>query len=266
MKNKKSYFSPVTFFLLALIFFVGIVWAGPVSVDNTGETETVITLEIELCPDPADDPNTPEKEGPTTEDLEEFAEKHEAEAERIWNARKTKFRVKRGEKRKTVRFDIKFTILDNCEADQNPDKKRYKVHLGKPSAREKKNADARNLWLTNTSKTVAHEFGHTMGLNDEYYSYYGPTRNNLMGRGSNKTVLNYHIMTILFLHYDNPNKDELQKRRNMKTLLRMKDQSEARRLGADMGIDKDQYDAYKDQFDVNGTEIQPERPQLQQKK
>lgn len=256
--SRKNLFIP--FIVLLLIAMMqGSIWARGVSVDDTGATETVITMQVELCPDPVDDPNTPEKEGPTRQEVQDFVDANQERVAQIWNACARKFRVRRGAVAKTLRFVFQFTVLENCDAEKDPTKKRYKVHLGSPPADEGKNADSENLWLENTSRTFAHELGHAMGLDDEY-NYNGGTRENLLGRGSSTKLESYHLMTILFLHADNPDDAEARRRTLMKTLLRMPDQGLAKKIAADNGITNAEYDAYKDSFAANSTQIQPGRP------
>ncbi len=257
IRSKKSQVFVAT--ILAFTFITNVVLARSVTVDNTGKDETVITVEIELCPDPADDPKTEKKEGPTKEELEEFAKKHEKEVENIWNACSSKLRIKRGDPRKQIRFDFKFTVIDDCEKKRDPNKHRFKVHPGAPPSDQDYNANTTNLWMENTSRTIAHELGHVMGL-DEDYRKKGKTRKTLMGRGSYTKLKVYMLMTILFINHGDPDDKEAKRRRLMKTLLRMKDQELARRIAVDNDITKAQYDAYKDQFDVNGTTVQPDLP------
>jgi hypothetical protein len=256
MSHKKW---PKLFAALVCLLSAQTLWARGVTVDDTAEGETVITLQVELCPDPADDPNTPEKEGPTPQEVQDFVDAHKDEVTAIWNACERMLRIRPGAPRKTIRFVFEFTVLDNCDEERNPEKKRYKVHLGMPPPEDGKNADNENLWLENTSRTFAHELGHAMGLEDEY-DWNGKTRENLMGRGSFREILPYHLMTILFTNADNPNEAEQRRRALMKTLLRMPDQKLAKTIAAQNEITEQQYDAYKGQFDANSTQIQPGRP------
>lgn len=253
-------------FLLALAilgFSAPWLWAGDTSVDLSGETEIVVTHRVELCADPKDNPDTPEKEGPTTEDLQNFIEAHQANVTQIWNACPHRLRVWRGTPAKTVRFVFEFSIVEDCKSPLDPDKKRFRVHPGLPPEETGKNADSENLWLENTDRTLAHEFGHSMGLEDEY-SYNGGTRENLMGRGTGgdfEKVERYHVTTILFNNVGDPDPAEQRRRAFMESMLRMKDQTTARRAAADNGIPKADYDAYKDQFTVNNSQVQPGRPE-----
>lgn len=236
-------------------------WAlGGVTVDDSSETETVVTLQIELCADPADDPATPAKEGLTKEELQAFADAQDPAVTAIWNACPNRFRLRRGAPLKTVRFEFEFTVLDNCDAARNPDKKRFPVHPGKAPSTSRENADTENLWIENTSRTLAHELGHVMGLEEEYGYDGGPTRQNIMGRGSFTTIVPYQVMTILFQNADNPDAAEDHRRHLMKSLLRMADQKTARKIAADNDITGAQYDAYKDQFDANSSQVQPGAP------
>lgn len=246
-------------FLPLLLLFQSQAWARGVSVDDTAAGETVITMQVELCADPLDDPNTEEKEGPSKQEVQDFIDSHKERISQIWNACARKFRIKRGAVAKRLRFVFEFTVLDNCDAEKDPAKKRYRVRLGSPPADEGKNADSETLWMDNTSRTIAHELGHGMGLDDEY-DYEGGTRENLMGRGSSTKLEPYHLMTILFLNADNPGDAEARRRILMKTLLRMPDQVLAKRIAADNGITNAEYDAYKDQFAANSSQIQPGRP------
>ncbi|HKY62221.1 MAG TPA: hypothetical protein VJR29_02290 [bacterium] len=253
---------PALLLAWSLFFAAPQLWARSITVDDSGAEEIVITTNVELCPKPKDDPDTPEKEGPTPEDLQNFIEAHQEEVARIWNACPRRLRVRRGEPRKTVRFVFNFSVIEDCDTPKDPEKKRFMVHLGKPPPETGKNADSENLWLENTSRSVAHEIGHKMGLEDEYDPN-GGTRENLMGRGQGgdfERVMLYHVATILFEHVGNPDADEEARRELMKTLLRMKDQKTAKKIAADNGITNAEYDAYKDLFAANGTEIQPGRP------
>ncbi|HEX5034960.1 MAG TPA: hypothetical protein VFW62_10790 [bacterium] len=253
---------PALLLTFSIVGAAAVLWARSITVDDSGAADIVITTNVELCPDPKDDPDTPEKEGPSPEDLQNFIEAHQEEVARIWNACPRRLRIRRGEPRKTVRFVFNFSVAEDCDGPPDPEKKRFKVHLGKPPPESGKNADSENLWLENTSRSVAHEIGHRMGLDDEYDPN-GGTRENLMGRGSGENfeqVLTYHVMTILFENAGSPDANEERRRGLMKTLLRMKDQSTARKIAADNGITGAEYDAYKDQFAANGTEIQPGRP------
>lgn len=235
-------------------------WARGVTVDDSGETETVITLNIELCPKPADNPDTPEQEGLTREELEAFAEAQDAAVTEIWNACPNRFRIRRDAPLKTIRFEFEFTVLDDCDTPRDPDRKRFPVHPGRAPASSRRNADTENLWIENTSRTLAHELGHVMGLGEEYEYNNGPTRQNIMGRGSNTEIVPYQIMTILFLNADNPDDAERQRRNKMKSFLRMADQKTAKDYAAQNGITSDEYDAYKDQFDANNSQVQPAAP------
>jgi len=240
---------------------VSALWAlNGVSVDDSGDTETVVTVNVELCPDPADDPETPAKEGLTREEMEAFVTAQDAAVTAIWNDCTNRFRLRRGATLKTVRFEFEFTILDNCEAEKNPDRKRFPVHPGKAPSSSRRNADTENLWIENTPRTLAHELGHVMGLDEEYAYNNGPTRKNIMGRGSSTKLEPYQIMTILFLNGGNPDADERRRRGNMKTFLRMTNQKEAKSFAEQNGITSGEYDDYKDQFTANSSQIQPAAP------
>lgn len=254
------------FFIGLIAFVVNIftpldLWAlDGITVDDTSETETVITLQVELCPEPVDDPATPEAEGLTAEEIQAFIDAQDPAVTAIWNVCTSRFRIRRGATRKIIRFEFEFTVLDNCDVERDPNKKRFKLHPGSAPEAEGRNADTINLWVENTSRTLAHELGHVMGLGEEYGYNGGPTRQNIMGRGSSTKITPYHVMTILFVNADNPEAAEKRKRVLMKTLLRLADQTTARQIAAENGITAENYDAYKDQFSANGTQMQPGVP------
>lgn len=246
---------------LFLLFAPKSLWANDVSVEET-DTEIVITMRADLCPDPKDNPDTPEAEGPTVEQVQQFLEAHLENIHRIWNACTRNFRLGKGQATKPVRFVFDINVIEDCDQERDPNRKRIKVHLGNPPPDSRKKADTENLWIDETSsKNFAHELGHSMGLGEEYKYNGGPTRENLMGRGENPTVLPYHITTIIFTNAGDPDNDEAARRATMKTCLRMKDQKLARRIAAQNGITDAQYDAYKEIFTANNSEIQPEAPQ-----
>ncbi|MCC6272745.1 MAG: hypothetical protein IT572_04710 [Deltaproteobacteria bacterium] len=246
---------------LFCLFFAASLRANDVSVEEA-DAEIVITMRAELCPDPKDNPDTEAAEGPTVEQVQQFLEAHLENIRRIWNACTRTFRMGKGRPAKPVRFVFDITVIEDCDQERDPDRKRIKVHLGKPPPESRKKADTENLWIEETtSKNFAHELGHSMGLGEEYKYNGGPTRQNLMGRGENETVLAYHITTIIFTNAGNPDRAESQRRATMKTCLRMKDQKLARQIAAQNGINDAQYDAYKEIFTANNSEIQPEAPQ-----
>ncbi len=246
--------------VLLLLFLPLSLWANDVSVEDAAE-EIVITMRADLCPDPKDNPDTPEAEGPTVEQVQQFLEAHIENIHRIWNACTRTFRMGKGQPPKPVRFVFDIQVIEDCDQERDPDRKRIKVHLGKPPSDSRKKADTENLWIDETtSKNFAHELGHSMGLGEEYQYNGGPTRQNLMGRGENETVLAYHITTIIFTNAGDPDRAEVARRATMKTCLRMKDQKLARQIAAQNGITDAQYDAYKEIFTANNSEIQPEAP------
>lgn len=249
--------------VLGLLGYSNSLWGRSVTVDDSSETEILVTLRVELCPKPKDDPDTPEKEGPSLEDLQNFIEAHQEAVTRMWNPCPKRVRMRRGTPLKNIRFAFEISAIEDCEQEKDPDKKRYQVHLGMPPPESGKNADNENLWLENTDRSVAHEFGHSMGLEDEY-SQFGGNRENIMGSGTGEKferILTYHIISILFNNVGTPDRAEENRRILMESMLRMKDQKTARKIAADNGITKEQYDAYKDMFTVNGTEVQPGRPE-----
>lgn len=259
MVMKKKVFGLLLAFFLSLGFLNNLWAIEGVTVDDTGADETVITLKVELCPDPVDDPATEEKEGLTKEEVQTFIDERIKRVTEIWNSCGSKLRIKPGAPEKRIRFVFDVVVLDDCKAPKDPMKKRVKVHPGDPP--KEKNADAANFWETNNARTIAHEFGHLMGLGEEYSANpKGPTRENLMGRPPFTKVLKYHLATILFTYQGDPDKKELERRRLMKMLLRKADQDEARKIAEQNDITKEQYDAYADMFKVNDTEIQPDRP------
>lgn len=233
--------------------------AQEISVDDSSETETVITLRVELCPDPKDNPATEKKEGPTTQEVQDFADAIIPGVTSIWNACDKQFRINRDAPRKTVRFVFDVSVIDDCKAERDPAKKRMKVHLGHAPARLGIDANATNLWMENTAKTVAHEFGHFLGL-DEEYRQFGPTRANLMGRDETPKLESYHVMTALFMNYGDPDAVEQRRRANMQFCLRSADQKSSRAFAAENGITEEQYDAYADQFSANNSQMQPGQP------
>lgn len=257
MKSKKWLFLLSGFFLFLTTKSL---WANDVSVEEA-DNEIVVTMRAELCPDPRDNPNTPQAEGPSVDQVKEFLESHLENIHRIWNACRRNFRLSKDQAPKPLRFVFDIKVIEDCNQERDPDRKRIKVHLGKPAPTSRKKADTENLWIEETSsKNFAHELGHSMGLGEEYQYNGGPTRNNLMGRGENPTVLPYHITTILFTNIGNPNNEEISRRATMKSCLRMADQKLARTIAAQNGINDAQYDAYKEIFTANNSQIQPEAP------
>lgn len=257
-------FKPQVFALLSgslafLTLASGIANAQQITVDDSAETETVITLRVELCPDPKDNPATEKKEGPTTQEVQDFIDAKLPGVTAIWNSCDKQFRINRDAPRKTVRFVFDVTVIDDCKAERDPTKKRMKVHLGRAPARLGIDANATNLWMENTPKTIAHEFGHFLGL-DEEYRQFGPTRANLMGRDETPMLEPYHVMTALFMNYGNPDGAEERRRANMQFCLRSADQKSARAFAADNGITEDEYNAYADQFTANNSQMQPAAP------
>jgi hypothetical protein len=247
----------VGFFCLS---FASPLQANDVLVEE-GEEEIVVTMRAELCPDPKDNPDTEGKEGPTVEQVQQFLAAHLENIHRIWNACTKTFKMGKDQPPKPVRFVFDINVIEDCDQERDPDRKRIKVHLGKPPPNSGKKADAENLWLDKTtSKNFAHELGHSMGLGEEYKYNGGPTRVNLMGRGENETVLAYQVATVLFV---NASQDpaEIARRTTMKSCLRMRDQKLARQIAEQNGISAAEYDAYKEFFTFNNTEVQPEAPQ-----
>src|SRR5919106_2369562 len=79
------------FLLLIFLSFTAPLWASDVTVEE-GEEEIVVTFHVELCPDPKDNPDTEQAEGPTVEQVQQFVEAHQANVTRIWNACPKRFR------------------------------------------------------------------------------------------------------------------------------------------------------------------------------
>lgn len=224
--------------------------AGRVTVEETDDT-IVVRLAVELCPDT----------GVTQQDLRDFVAKHRAGAEEILNRNSRGFRTSREAKPKPVRIEIVFTYLETCDTPFSPDRHRFKVRPGRPPKSERRNASSGQLFLENTTRTVAHELGHALGLDDEYADR-GGTRSNLMGRsgsGHDRTVTDEHLMTILFVHLGNPDAVEARCRRTLKALLRLYGRQKAREIFI-QNCPEEMFDRLMALLDANGVPLQPPPP------
>ena len=224
--------------------------ARSVTFDDSNPVVAEITIQLELCPD----------EGVTVEQMRAYVNTHKDTIEAIWLSNTGPFRTTPGGPRKDIHIHIEYSFIDDCDDERNPDKYRFKIHPGMPPAREGRNAHAGHLYLGNTARTIAHEIGHAFGLNDEYNRGGGRTATNLLGRGSSRTVTDNHIITIMVLHYGNPDAKELRKRRTVKTLLRIYDRATARRRAIETGVAPEPFDTMVNILDANGVSIQPPPP------
>jgi hypothetical protein len=232
------------------LLHVNTTWARSVTFDDSNPIVAEITIQLELCPD----------DGVTVQQMRDFIDRHKDAVEAIWLGNTGPLRTTPGGQPRDIHIHIEYSFIDDCDDERNPDKYRFRIHPGMPPASERRNAHAGHLYLGNTPRTIAHEIGHAFGLNDEYNSNGGSTATNLLGRGSSTTVTDNHLITIMVLHYGNPDAEELQKRRIVKALLRLYDRATARRRALETGVAPEPFDTMTGILDANGLTIQPPPP------
>lgn len=129
-----------------------------VTFDDSNPLVAEITIRLELCPD----------DGVTVEQMQDYVNTHKDTIEAIWLGNTTAFRTTLGGTRKDIHIHIEYSFIEDCGNERNPDKYRFKIHVGMLPANEGRNAHAGHLYLGNTARTIAHEIGHALGLDDEY--------------------------------------------------------------------------------------------------
>ena len=246
----KSQLLSIIILLLVTVGGIPSIEAGFVK-NHVKVTETdkvnLFTISLNLCPGKKADKAK----------IDAWVKKNKEAVEDKWNNHTFKLCCPGDEICKKVKIELDIKVFEKCPKKRDPKKHRFKIKGTKQKGRVL--ANTTYFHLNSTPSVVAHEVGHTWGLNEEYKD--GRSRNNLMGNGKNqKKVEKYHLALLAYLFCGNPDDATLLRRRRAYSGVRVFGMKEAKKKAKGIGTTAEEIDRLDQFVKDNGTKVQPPPP------
>lgn len=209
--------------------------------------EIRFTLKVAFCPEP----------GISRASVEEFVERVSGPAVGLWNDHDHRFIGKDG-RSKRVQLSLDTQVRDECRAD---DHSRHTFTVRRKDRYGRRLANSRALHLGNTPSILAHELGHTWGLDEEYSRDGVTSRDNLMGTGTHQSgVEKHHLALLVYAYGDDPDRETAERRRSAYVFTRVLGEARAREHAEGNGYSVGDVQSLWTFLERNDTRVQPLRP------